>query len=103
MTTIPTEQGAPAPLTAATMAPELEKKQSDVSRDAANDAADSVSTRSSEDGKRFQKIRENGVSERCWSVISFTPSRCKWDLEYPPRFSMGPNILFSFVRLPLSS
>ena len=66
MTTIPSEQGAPAPLTAATMAPEAEKKQTDVSGDAANDAADSVSTRSLEDGKIFQKTRENRFS---WKML----------------------------------
>ena len=30
-------------------------------------------------------------------VLTYTPKRCRWDPENPPRFSMGLNLLFGFA------
>ena len=34
-----------------------------------------------------------------YRIISYTPQRCRWDLENPREFGMGLNLLFSFVGL----
>ena len=43
--------------------------------------SDSVSNGSSDNVKKFRKLREDGFVGKCWAVISFTPLRCKWDPE----------------------
>jgi hypothetical protein len=47
--------------------------------------------------KRFDKIRNNRFLQICWDIMSWTPPRCRWDPEHPPKFSMALNILFAFV------
>ena len=68
-----------------------------------NEGSDSVSNGSSDETKKFRKLREDGFTGKCWGIISFTPSRCRWDPEHPPQFSLGLNILFSFVCPIISS
>ncbi len=57
-----------------------------------------TSTWMNDDGMRFQMVRENNFVKRCWAVMSWTPPICRWDVENPPKFDLGLNILFSFVR-----
>jgi hypothetical protein len=65
---------------------------------ALDDANESTSTRSEDEkGRLAQRIREYEVARAFWRVISWTPKRCRWDPESPPKFSLGLNILFGFV------
>jgi hypothetical protein len=41
--------------------------------------------------------RENEVLQRLWKRLTWSPKRCRWDPENPPKFSMGLNLLFGFV------
>ena len=34
---------------------------------------------------------------RLYAILTFTPRRCRWDAENPPRFSMSLNFLFAFA------
>ena len=34
---------------------------------------------------------------RIYGILSWTPPKCRWDPEKPPRFSMSLNILFAFA------
>ena len=105
MTVDPKEQAASDAAAAATieastpanLSMEGKKTGSNSVRISDNEGSDSVSSRSSDDVKKFRKLREDGFTGKCWGIISFTPSRCRWDSEHPPQFSLGLNILFSFV------
>ncbi|MCJ1231941.1 hypothetical protein MMC12_008620, partial [Toensbergia leucococca] len=35
--------------------------------------------------------------QRIYSIISYTPQRCRYDPAQPPRFSMPLNLLFGFA------
>ena len=63
-----------------------------------NHDSDPKSVWMDDDEIRFQKVRENNFVKRCWAVISWTPPICRWNVENPPKFSLGLNLLFSFVR-----
>lgn len=39
----------------------------------------------------------NTVRTRIYSIITYTPPRCRWDPEKPPEFSMALNVLFGFA------
>jgi hypothetical protein len=39
----------------------------------------------------------NSLWARIYSIITYTPQRCRWDAEKPPVFSMPLNILFGFA------
>jgi hypothetical protein len=82
------ESGAPQPFT-----PQLEdgKGKGDI---AANQAS---SIRGTASEKGFDKIRNNRLLQRCWAIVSWTPPKCRWDPENPPKFSMALNLLFAFV------
>lgn len=72
---------------------------------AADNPTDSTSTRrldNGKDGQWFQKMGENSFLRRCWKIISYTPSRCRWNPENPPEFNLGLNLLFAFARLSFS-
>ena len=61
----------------------------------------SVLTRSSDEKKkkRLSCVPENRLLRRGWDIITWTPSRCRWDPMDPPQFSMALNLLFGFVSL----
>lgn len=63
------------------------------------DANVSTSTISTAEERKFARIRDNEYAKSIWRFITWTPKRCRWDPESPPRFSMGLNILFAFVSL----
>lgn len=52
---------------------------------------------SSERSKKYDRIRENETMKTLWRVVSWTPKRCRWDPENPPRFTLALNLLFGFV------
>lgn len=60
----------------------------------------SVPTRESEEKGRLAQLLDNEVSRKVWAIISWTPKRCRWDPEDPPKFSLALNLLFAFVSLP---
>jgi hypothetical protein len=41
--------------------------------------------------------QEASTLRRIYNVLSYTPPRCRWDPEQPPKFSYGLNILFAFA------
>jgi hypothetical protein len=56
----------------------------------------------SEDGdekRRFVRLRQNNFARMVWNFVTWTPKRCRWDPESPPKFSMWLNLLFGFVSL----
>jgi len=36
------------------------------------------------------------VWTRLYDIITYTPRRCRWDPDSPPKFSMALNVLFAF-------
>jgi hypothetical protein len=60
---------------------------------------DSTSTSSSVEKGYFTQIRNHEFSRKCWTLVTWTPKRCRWDPEDPPKFSMGLNLLFGFVSI----
>lgn len=66
------------------------------------EVAESTSISSHSDKRRFATIRDNDLARRVWNVVSWTPKRCRWDPEDPPKFSLGLNLLFGFVRCSFS-
>lgn len=67
------------------------------------DAHDSTSSNSSDDksNTKFNRMRNNAVAKKCWALVTWTPERCRWHLDAPPRFSMALNLLFGFVSVLL--
>jgi len=62
------------------------------------DSKASTSTISS--GKKFfARIKDQEFAKKSWKVLTWTPKRCSWDPEDPPKFGMGLNLLFGFVSL----
>lgn len=59
----------------------------------------STDTASNGEGKKFADLRNNSSAKSIWRFITWTPKRCRWDPESPPKFSMGLNILFAFVSV----
>lgn len=57
----------------------------------------STSALSDDEKRRFAQIRDNDTFRKIWNFVSWTPKRCRWDPESPPKFSMGLNLLFGFV------
>ena len=51
-----------------------------------------------EEEERVAHFKHNGFARKCWSLVTWTPKRCRWDLEHPPPFSLSLNLLFAFVR-----
>jgi hypothetical protein len=47
--------------------------------------------------------RTNGFAMKCWNVAMWTPKRCRWDPEDPPKFNLALNLLFGFVSCSLRS
>lgn len=41
--------------------------------------------------------REHDWAKKLWKVIIWTPKRCRWNPEDPPKFNMALNLLFGFV------
>lgn len=65
--------------------------------DSDKDAIESTSTRSLDEKRRFAQVRSNEFARKFWTFITWTPKRCRWDPENPPKFSMALNLLFGFV------
>jgi hypothetical protein len=57
----------------------------------------STSIGSNENERRFARLRSHGFARTVWKFVTWTPKRCRWDPEDPPKFSMGLNLLFGFV------
>ncbi|KAF7951801.1 hypothetical protein EAE96_007099 [Botrytis aclada] len=47
--------------------------------------------------KRFSMMKENRTIQFCWGVITYTPKRCRYDVDNPPKFSLWMNLLFAFA------
>jgi hypothetical protein len=65
----------------------------------AEDVREATSTRSPDDKRPFAQIRENQFAKKCWAVVTWTPKRCRWDPDDPPKFNLALNLLFGFVSL----
>lgn len=46
-------------------------------------------------------MRENELGMKIWKFVTWTPKRCRWDPEKPPKFNMALNLLFGFVSLTI--
>ena len=63
------------------------------------DSKESTSTTSSVEKGYFAQIKDHEFAKKCWKLVTWTPKRCRWDPEDPPKFSMGLNLLFGFVSV----
>lgn len=51
-------------------------------------------------GSGNKKTKRTIFYSRChrvYEVLSWTPPKCRWDLEKPPQFSLALNVLFAFA------
>lgn len=81
--------------------PELSVHRDDMEPPQA-DLESSETTQEGSNGTRSSRlsvIKNNAFVRRCWSIISWTPPRCRWDPDNPPKFTMALNLLFGFVSL----
>jgi hypothetical protein len=62
-----------------------------------DNANDSTSTRSSDGEGRLARIKNHQYTRASWNFVAWTPKRCRWDPDSPPKFSLGLNLLFGFV------
>ncbi|CAD6447145.1 5a1d9107-365e-4f9d-8236-acfb38a09c5e [Sclerotinia trifoliorum] len=46
--------------------------------------------------RQFSIMIEKGFANFCW-LIAYTPKRCRYDPESPPKFNMALNLLFAFA------
>lgn len=46
---------------------------------------------------KYDRIRRNETAKTLWRIASWTPKRCRWDPENPPKFTLALNLLFGFV------
>ena len=67
------------------------------------DSKESTSTTSSDEKGYFAQIKDHEFANKCWKLATWTPKRCRWDPEDPPKFSMGLNLLFGFVSFGVLS
>ncbi|KAI9051122.1 hypothetical protein LZ554_005225 [Drepanopeziza brunnea f. sp. 'monogermtubi'] len=67
--------------------------------DASGDANASVtaSRPGSDEKRRFARVRDNEFASKIWRVVSWTPKRCRWDPDSPPKFGLALNLLFAFA------
>jgi hypothetical protein len=63
----------------------------------AQGSEDSVESNESGLKKRLAMLGQNASLRKIWTVVSWTPMRCRYDPEKPPKFSMALNLLFAFV------
>lgn len=68
-----------------------------------DDTDDSTSTKGLNFGQKVQQFKENRIIKMVWKGVSYTPQRCQWDPDRPTQFSLGLNVLFSFVGLSITS
>lgn len=61
------------------------------------DSKESTSTTSTDKNGYITQIKEHEYSKKIWKFVSWTPKRCRWDPDDPPKFSMSLNLLFGFV------
>jgi hypothetical protein len=72
---------------------ESEDRKQDIG-DVANESA---SSNSNDEKEHFAKVRENVFARTCWKLVTWTPKRCRWNPDDPPKFSMSLNLVFAFV------
>lgn len=77
--------------------PLLSTGNHDDKKETGEDANESTSTRSIDEKRRFSQIRENEFARKCWAFVTWTPKRCRWDPDDPPKFSIALNLLFAFA------
>lgn len=77
--------------------PVAEAESGEKKPEAGEDSNGSTTASSIEEKRRFAQIRDNDFARKTWKVISWTPKRCRWDPESPPKFNMPLNLLFGFV------
>ena len=53
----------------------------------------------STDERKFTSLRDNKMARELWRIVTWTPKRCRWDPDSPPKFSMSLNLLFGFVSV----
>jgi len=46
---------------------------------------------------KYDRIKGGEMAQRARRVILWTPKRCRWDPENPPKFTLALNLLFGFV------
>ena len=46
---------------------------------------------------KIDRIGRIEAVQTLWRIISWTPKRCRWDPESPPKFTLALNLLFGFV------
>jgi hypothetical protein len=73
--------------------PHEEERENEVKAE----SSDSTSVEINEEKQRFARIRSNSFAKKLWNIVTWTPKRCRWDPEAPPKFSMALNLLFAFV------
>ncbi|CAG8954457.1 hypothetical protein HYFRA_00004369 [Hymenoscyphus fraxineus] len=47
--------------------------------------------------KEKNDIGENTLVKKLWNFLTWTPERCRWNPEKPPKFNMAMNLLFGFA------
>jgi hypothetical protein len=62
-----------------------------------SDANGSTPAEKSSKETKFSGLQNNAFFSKNWTIISWTPKRCRWDPENPPKFSLALNLLFAFV------
>ena len=78
----------------------IEKVGRDLVKKTTGDARDSTLEGSSTDEKKFIiSLRDNKMARELWRIVTWTPRRCRWDPDSPPKFSMSLNLLFGFVSV----
>ncbi len=73
------------------------KVGSEMNSDVPGDANGSTLPRSSDEKGAFARLKDYYDAKACWNLITWTPKRCRWDPDSPPRFNIGLNLLFGFV------
>jgi hypothetical protein len=58
-----------------------------------------LSARSPREENRLGGMLDIKFLRTCGTVVSWTPKRCRWDPDDPPKFSFTLNLLFAFVSL----
>ena len=72
-------------------------EEKDQKQELGEDANESTSTRSGDQKAQLKRIVDHKFAQSCWDAVTWTPRRCRWNPEDPPKFSMGLNLLFGFV------
>lgn len=55
----------------------------------------------SDQERRVARVRYHEWARKIRTIVSWTPKRCRWDPDLPPKFGLGLNLLFAFVSAKL--